>query len=114
MTFPSRYEGFGLPILEAMAASTPVVAARATALPEAVGDAGLLVEADDADAWCDAMETLLSNDTHDRLSRAGRQHAARFSWANTAHETVKIHRDVLIELDVLPGHPGGGVRGPTP
>ena len=114
MTFPSRYEGFGLPILEAMAASTPVVAARATALPEAVGDAGLLVEADDADAWCDAMEELLSTDTHDRLSLAGRQHAARFSWANTADATVKIHREVLIDLDVLPGQHGGGVRERTP
>lgn len=114
MTFPSRYEGFGLPILEAMAASTPVIAANATALPEATGNAGLLVEVDDADAWCDAMEELLSADTHDRLSRAGRQHAARFSWASTADATVKIHRDVLIELGVLPGHHGGGVKERTP
>lgn len=110
MAFPSRYEGFGLPILEAMAASTPVIAANTTALPEAVDDAGLLVDADDADAWCDAMETLLSNTTYEALVQAGRQHAANFTWTNTADATVHVHREVLIDLDVLPGRPGDAVR----
>lgn len=110
MTFPSRYEGFGLPILEAMAASTPVIAANTTALPEAVDDAGLLVDADDADAWCDAMERLLSTTTYDALTEAGRRHAARFTWTNTAEETVRVHREVLVDLDVLPGRHEDGVR----
>jgi glycosyltransferase involved in cell wall biosynthesis len=110
MTFPSRYEGFGLPVLEAMAASTPVVASNITALPEAVGDAGLLVDPDDADAWSEAMEALLSPSTRDALVEAGRRHAARFSWASTASGTVGVHREVLVDLDVLPAR---GAQGGT-
>ncbi len=55
VAFPSRYEGFGLPVLEAMAAGTPVIAAAATALPEVVGNGGLLIDPDDLDGWIDAL-----------------------------------------------------------
>lgn len=103
MPFPSRYEGFGLPVLEAMAASTPVIASNVTALPEAVGDAGFLLDPDDSDAWCDAMSTLLTNGMRDDLIAAGRARARELSWENTAAGTIEVHRKVLTDLHVRPG-----------
>lgn len=72
VAFPSRYEGFGLPVLEAMAAGTPVIAAAATALPEVVGDGGLLVDPDDLDGWIDALLEVRagSADVARRVERA--------------------------------------------
>lgn len=113
MPFPSRYEGFGLPVLEAMAVSTPVIAANVTALPEAVADAGLLVDPDDPDAWAVAMEQLLDPTERERLVAAGRRRAAELPWARTAAETIEIHRTVLRELNVLPPATNDGVKGPT-
>lgn len=96
LTFPSRYEGFGLPVLEAMSLGTPVVAADTTALPEVVGDAGLLLGPDDADAWSEAMLRLLGDeDERTRLAEAGRARAAQFSWKTTAAQTLQVYRDVL-------------------
>ena len=77
---PSRYEGFGLPALEAMAAGTAVVAADATALPEVVGDAGRLVPLGDVGAWADALGGLLGDPAERaRLAAAGRRRAARYT-----------------------------------
>jgi glycosyltransferase involved in cell wall biosynthesis len=85
LAMPSRYEGFGLPCLEAMACGTPVVAARAGALPETVGDAGILVEASDGEAFATALLAAAGDeDVHQRLSRAGRERASRFPWSRTA------------------------------
>jgi glycosyltransferase involved in cell wall biosynthesis len=98
LTFPSRYEGFGLPVLEAMAYGTPVVASSATALPEVVGEAGLLVEPDDIEGWSDAMLAVLTERGHARLAEAGRRRAAQLSWAATAAATAEAHRDVLDAL----------------
>lgn len=96
LTFPSRYEGFGLPVLEAMSVGTPVVAADATALPEVVGGAGRLVDPDDVDAWAEAMLTMLGDgDERQRLAAAGRDRVAELSWDETARRTVKAHRDAL-------------------
>jgi glycosyltransferase involved in cell wall biosynthesis len=95
LTFPSRYEGFGLPVLEAMALGTPVVASAATALPEVVGDAGRLVAPDDIEGWSDAMLAVLSGGERDRLAQAGLRRAARLSWAAAAEATSSAHRDAL-------------------
>ena len=82
---PSRYEGFGLPAVEAMAAGTALVAADATALPEVVGDGGLLVDPDDVGAWSDAITGLLDDPgARRRLVERGRARAARFSWSANA------------------------------
>ena len=91
---PSRYEGFGLPCLEAMAAGTPVVAAASGALPETIGDAGLLVDPDDAAAFADALVAAACDEQlHEQLAAAGRRRADAFSWDRTAALT-----DGAIEL----------------
>jgi glycosyltransferase involved in cell wall biosynthesis len=94
--FPSRYEGFGLPPLEAMSMGAPVVVARAASLPEVVGDAALLVEAGDAEALAAAMQRLIEDaPLRERLIAAGHQRASEFSWARTAELTVEAYRAVL-------------------
>jgi glycosyltransferase involved in cell wall biosynthesis len=96
LTFPSRYEGFGLPVLEAMSLGTPVIAADTTALPEVVGDAGLLLSPDDPDAWAEAMLRLLvDEDERTRLADAGRSRVEQFSWKTTAAQTLQVYRDAL-------------------
>ncbi len=82
LAFPSRYEGFGAPVLEAMRFGCPVIAADATALPEVVGDAGILLPPDEPDAWAKAIEQLIDDrDERDRLIAAGHVRAARFTAA---------------------------------
>ena len=89
VAFPSRYEGFGLPVLEAMAAGTPVIAAAATALPEVVGDGGLLVDPDDLDGWIDALLEVRtgSSDVAGRVAR-GLARAAHFAPERVATSLV--------------------------
>jgi len=96
LVFPSLYEGFGLPPLEAMALGAPVVCADAASLPEVVGEAALLFPAGDAGALTDALARLLDHPAlRQSLSRAGRERAARFSWERTAQATVAVYREVL-------------------
>ena len=89
--YPSLYEGFGLPPLEAMACGTPVIASDTSALPEVVGTAGILLEPINVQTWANALSKVLSdNDFASNLSRAGLQQASRFSWERTAAETAAI------------------------
>ena len=88
LAMPSRYEGFGLPCLEAMACGTPVVAAGAGALPETVGDAALLVDPEDPDAFSAALVTAASDEqAREPLIEAGLRRAASFTWTRTAELT---------------------------
>jgi glycosyltransferase involved in cell wall biosynthesis len=85
LTFPSRFEGFGAPVLEAMARACPVVAADATALPEVVQNAGCLVSPDNAEQWAEAMNELLDNeDQRQAFAAAGLERARRFTWDRAA------------------------------
>ncbi len=93
LVFPSRYEGFGLPVLEAMALGTPVVAAATSSIPEVAGDAAILVEPTNPVALAGGIERALAD--RDRLVRAGLKHAGTFTWASTARLTLEAYRVAL-------------------
>ena len=93
LVFPSRYEGFGLPALEAMAAGTPVVASTAGALPEVAGDAAVLVPPGDPAALADGVERALAD--RDRLRRLGLERSSGFTWAETAKRTAAVYEELL-------------------
>jgi len=95
VVMPSLDEGFGLPALEAMACGTPVVASRAGALPEVIGDAGLLFDPRSAEALAAAMERLLSDDDlHRTLSSRGLARAGSFTWSASARAAIEVFQEI--------------------
>lgn len=94
--YPSLYEGFGLPPLEAMAAGAPVLTSDVSSLPEVVGDAAVLVDPHDVDAIASGLTRILTDPVlADDLRRAGRARAASFSWNRTAQETLNAVRSTI-------------------
>jgi glycosyltransferase involved in cell wall biosynthesis len=93
--FPSLYEGFGLPVLEAMSAGTPVVASRVGAIPEVAGDAALLVDARRPAELAEAIWSVLTEPAlRSRLATRGRARARLFTWDRMARETLAVYRAV--------------------
>lgn len=93
--YPSLYEGFGLPPLEAMASGVPVIVSDRSSLPEVVGDAGIQVDPTDPDAIAEAMQRLLDSDEEwQRYRSLGLERARAFSWERTARETLEVYRRV--------------------
>ncbi len=91
--FPSLYEGFGLPVLEAMACGVPVACSNVSSLPEVAGNAALLFDPHDTDAIVAALERLLGDAAlRETLAQLGREQAARFSWEATARQTLTLYR----------------------
>lgn len=96
--FPSRYEGFGLPVLEAMAAGTPVITSNVSSLPEVAGDAGLMVDPDDVDQLAQYISDIILNDPlRAELIDRGFLQNAKFSWVNCARETIKAYKLVNLQ-----------------
>ena len=94
--FPSLYEGFGLPVLEAMACGAPVVTSNSSSLPEVAGDAALLVDPTSVGDLAEAMNALMQNEDLQRtLKTKGPRQAAKFSWNKAARETLAVYRSVL-------------------
>jgi len=93
--FPSLYEGFGLPVLEAMSCGTPVISSNCSSIPEIVEDAGLLIDPSDPQALAEQIIYLLRNpEERERLSERGLKQAALFSWRETARKTLDVYRSI--------------------
>ncbi len=101
--FPSVYEGFGLPVLEAMACGTPVISSNYSSLPEIVGDAALLVDARSDEEMAEAMYKVLDDEAvREEVRYRGLKRAAMFSWKKTARQTLAVYEEIY----------GGGYRLP--
>jgi glycosyltransferase involved in cell wall biosynthesis len=96
LIYPSIYEGFGLPPLEAMACRVPVIASNVSSIPEVVGDSGMLLDPQDVDGLSDAMETLLTDPTtREAWAEKALVRSRQFSWGRCVEETVGAYRRVL-------------------
>ena len=97
LVFPSLYEGFGLPVLEAFASRIPVITSNTTSLPEVAGDAATLVNPESIDSIADAMKASITND-HERpfVIEKGIAQARRFTWQQTAELTLAAYTKTLL------------------
>ncbi len=96
LVYPTRFEGFGLPLLEAMSVGCPVIASNVTSIPEVVNESGILLDPDDLEGWTETMDKLL-NDSGLRaeLSSRGRRRAADFTWERAASLQVAAYQQAL-------------------
>jgi len=93
--YPSFYEGFGLPVLEAMACGCPMICSNATSIPEVAGEAAIQLAPHDVEGWARAIEQIASHEAkRQTMIEDGQQRAALFSWERTARETMAIYRTI--------------------
>lgn len=93
--FPSRDEGFGMPVLEAMMAGLPAIASNRSAMPEVAGDAAILVNPDREDDLATALSSLAADEERwEHLAMAGRKHAAQFTWSRSVEATLGVYREL--------------------
>ena len=95
LVFPSFYEGFGLPILEAMACGCPVITSNVSSMPEVAGDAALLIDPKNTEAIAQAMASVISNEKlRKKLIEKGYEQVKKFTWDKTAEETLALYKQV--------------------
>jgi glycosyltransferase involved in cell wall biosynthesis len=95
VVYPSLYEGFGMPPLEAMACGTPVVTSNTSSLPEVVGDAGIMINPEDVEGLADGIESVLGNPKlQEEMRQKGLAQAKKFSWEQAARETLQVYKDI--------------------
>ena len=105
LIFPSLFEGFGFPLLEAMVSGCPVLCSKVASIPEVVGDAALLFDPNDPEEMADSMHRILTDEELRRtLVKAGRERALQFSWERTARETLKVLEEAT-SIGPHPTHP---------
>jgi glycosyltransferase involved in cell wall biosynthesis len=93
--YPSLYEGFGLPVLEAMAAGTPVVTSNRSSLPEAAGIAAVLINPDNPKSIAEGLESVLMGKiSRSQMVKAGREQVKKFSWQKSAGEIIKVLENI--------------------
>lgn len=93
--YPSLYEGFGLPVLEAMASGTPVITSNVSSLPEVAGDAALLVNPHDVEEMAEMMQKVLNNEElQEKMREKGLKRAKLFSWERCARETLNLYKEI--------------------
>jgi glycosyltransferase involved in cell wall biosynthesis len=103
LVYPSRYEGFGLPLVEAMACGIPVLASRAASIPEVVGDAAILLNPDAESAWADALVRILTDQPLAvQLGAAGQQRTRSLTWDETARRTQEVYHRAVTAHGALP------------
>lgn len=95
LVYPSSYEGFGLPPLEAMAAGCPVICSRSSSLPEVVGEGGILVDPRSAEELAAAMNSVLLDDVRSHFVQAGIARSKQFDWRETAREHAKVYESLV-------------------
>jgi glycosyltransferase involved in cell wall biosynthesis len=97
--YPSRYEGFGLPVLQALASGTPVLTTKLSSIPEVAGHAAVYINPDDPSLLAQAINAILTNkEMRSSLIASGKKQAAMFSWKRTADETVEVYREVIKKI----------------
>jgi alpha-1,3-rhamnosyl/mannosyltransferase len=97
LVFPSLLEGFGLPVLEAFAAGTPVITSNISSLPEVAGDAAIMVDPFDTQAISEAMLDIINDEElANTLKKKGTQRAKEYTWDRTAAMTIEVYRQVLV------------------
>ena len=95
LIYPSLYEGFGIPPLEAMSAGCPVICSKTSSLPEVVGDAGLYIDVNNYESTLPYIEVLLNRDRRKEIIANGVKQASKFSWTKTAKETINVYKELL-------------------
>jgi glycosyltransferase involved in cell wall biosynthesis len=94
--FPSTLEGFGLPLIEAMACGTPIIASNTSAIPEVVEDAAILIDPKDINAFSNALYNLLTDDDlKEELIRKGLQQSTKFRWETAAKKTIEVYKKAI-------------------
>jgi glycosyltransferase involved in cell wall biosynthesis len=99
--FPSLYEGFGFPPLEAMVSGVPVIVSDTSSMPEVVGDAGILISPKDKHKWVEAITIINTDDKiREKMKKGNLSQIVKFSWEKVARETIEVYKSAIEEYKI--------------